>query len=301
MCALQYILHELPDVGTAPVISIERSPKRVERGKYLALNVMACMDCHSERQWNQYAAPIDTNHLGSGGEVFGHDQGIPGKFVAANLTSYHLGEWTDGEIYRAITTGVSKDGRALFPVMPYLAYGRLDKEDIYSVIAYLRTLPKIERQIPAPLADFPMNFIIHTIPRRAAPEAAPSRDSKIAYGSYLVLAADCRTCHTADHGDDFSGGRPFKIGSITTYSANISPDREFGIGSWTEDEFIARFKAYANIRDDHPVQDDEFQTIMPWSQFGKMKETDLAAIYAYLKSVKPVNKETARFRINQYK
>jgi mono/diheme cytochrome c family protein len=298
--ALTYISNQLPDVGHAPKISVERTQKRIERGKYLALNVMACMDCHSEKQWNQFAPPIDTNHLGSGGELFGHEQGIPGRFVAANLTPFHLGDWTDGEIYRAITTGVSRDGRALFPVMPYLSYGQMDTEDIYSVIAYLRTLPKVENKVPAPVADFPMNFIIHTIPHSAAPQTAPSPSDKLAYGQYLVLAADCQTCHTADHGKAFGGGRAFKLGEITTYSANITSDREFGIGTWTEDEFIARFRAYANIKDGQPVEKEDFQTIMPWRQFGKMKEADLAAIYTYLRTVKPVNQENPRFKINRY-
>jgi hypothetical protein len=62
---------------------------------------------------------------------------------------------------------VSKDGSALFPVMPHAAYGRMDKEDVLSIIAYLRTLPAIAHEVPASVPDFPMNIIINTIPKKA--------------------------------------------------------------------------------------------------------------------------------------
>ena len=84
--------------------------------------------------------------------------------MRANLTPYHLGNWTDGEIFRAITTGVSRDGHALFPVMPYTSYAKMDPADIKDIIAYLRTLKPIHNAIPAAESDFPMNFIINTMP-----------------------------------------------------------------------------------------------------------------------------------------
>lgn len=77
-----------------------------------------------------------------GGEFFGPDLGFPGEFYSRNLTPANLRGWTDGEIFRAITAGVNKEGEALFPVMPYRNYSKMDKEDIYDIIAYLRTLPQ---------------------------------------------------------------------------------------------------------------------------------------------------------------
>lgn len=296
--ALTFISYKLPDVGQAPTIQIERTAKRIERGKYLALNVMACMNCHSKRDWKQYAAPIDTNHLGAGGTVFGREQGIPGSFPATNLTPLQLKNWTDGELYRAITSGVSKDGRALFPIMPYLSYGKMATEDIYSVIAYLRTLSPIESKMPAPVADFPMNFIINTIPQKVKPQTLVSPDDKLAYGGYLVLAADCRGCHTADKGKPFAGGRAFKMGKVTIYSSNITSHKTTGIGAWTETAFIARFKAYEHGAGDQPLKPGDFQTIMPWREFGKMSTSDLAAIFTYLKSVQPVKQENPRLTTN---
>lgn len=99
--------------------------------------------------------------------------GFPGSFVAKNITPFNLKGWSDGEIYRAITSGVDKDGRtAFFPVMPYLYYSKLATEDVYSIIAYVRSLPSIESHPGITKADFPMNIILHTIRNRRTRAAA---------------------------------------------------------------------------------------------------------------------------------
>jgi len=67
---LGYLKFALPNVGAAPDITIESTPVRLERGKYLAHSVAACMDCHSTRDWNTFAGPIIPGTLGIGGEVF---------------------------------------------------------------------------------------------------------------------------------------------------------------------------------------------------------------------------------------
>lgn len=82
----------------------------IARGKYLANHVAVCMDCHSTRKWNKYSGPMDENAQGAGGEIFDQNMGFPGKFISPNITPYALREWTDGEIFRAITSGVNKDG-----------------------------------------------------------------------------------------------------------------------------------------------------------------------------------------------
>ena len=162
--SLTYVTVALPDLGDAPDLKVEITPQRLERGKYLVNNVIPCLDCHSTRDFSKFSGPIDTNTLGSGGEKFDKNIGLPGEYYAPNITPYHLKDWTDGEILRAITTGVSKDGHALFPIMPYQYFGKMDIEDIYSIIVYIRTLPVKETQSLVSKSDFPMNFIINTIP-----------------------------------------------------------------------------------------------------------------------------------------
>ena len=62
--------------------------------------------------------------------------GMPGQYFPSNITPAGLGDWTDGEVFRAITAGVSRDGKSLFPVMPYHYYGKMDREDIYSIMSW---------------------------------------------------------------------------------------------------------------------------------------------------------------------
>src|SRR5690606_1510995 len=93
--------------------------------------------------------------------------GFPGRFISSNITPFGVGDWTDGELFRLITTGVNRDGDAIFPVMPYHQFGQLDREDIESVIAYLRTLEPVETDHPKSKADFPFNLILRTMPKKA--------------------------------------------------------------------------------------------------------------------------------------
>src|SRR5687768_2115647 len=75
-----YIKFGLPNVGPAPEVKIEISTDRIARGKYLANNVMVCMDCHSTRNWNEFSAPAVPGTLGKGGEVFDQKMGFPGAY-----------------------------------------------------------------------------------------------------------------------------------------------------------------------------------------------------------------------------
>ncbi len=125
---LFYIKTMLPSVGEPPELKVSMASENIVRGQYLANHVTVCIDCHSTRDWSKFAGPPIIGTEGKGGEVFDQSLGFPGKYVANNITPYHLKDWTDGEIFRAITTGVSKDGRALFPIMPYHNFGLLIKK-----------------------------------------------------------------------------------------------------------------------------------------------------------------------------
>lgn len=299
---LTYLKTMLPNVGEAPDIKIEMTPERIERGKYLANHVMVCIDCHSTRDWSKFAGPPLEGTYGKGGEVFDQKLGFPGKFVASNITPANLKSWSDGEIFRAVTSGVGKDGRALFPIMPHIGYGQLDEEDIKSVIAYIRTLEPIENQTEPSEASFPMNFIINTIPKKPNFNKIPPQSDKIAYGKYLVTAASCNDCHTKQEkgefvGAPYAGGFEFKLpdGSVVT-SANITPHAT-GIGNWSEEKFIARFKHYTDSTYvSHQIKPGEFQSMMPWTMYGGMTELDLSAIYHYLKTLKPENNIISVFK-----
>ncbi len=300
---LIYVKAALPNVGAALVLKVENSPASIERGRYLANNVSVCMDCHSTRDWNLFGAPVKEGTLGRGGERFDQKTGFPGVFYSRNITPRGISRYTDGELFRLITTGVTKEGRAMFPVMPYHYYGQMDPEDIKCIIAYLHTLQPIDNQVAESTADFPMNFIINTIPQKASPVKLPAKSDLIAYGAYMTNASACIECHTTVNKGQiipelaFSGGREFTLtdGSVVR-SANITPDRETGIGNWTELQFISRFKIYADSAYHSPlVKPGEFNSIMPWLMYSKMNKEDLAAIYAYLRHIKTIKNSVVKF------
>jgi mono/diheme cytochrome c family protein len=301
LTGLAYVKLALPDVGPAPVMKISATKARIDHGRYLANHVALCIDCHSTRDYSKQTAPVVAGTEGKGGEGFLREQGFPGNYYAPNLTPDHLGSWTDGEIYRAITTGVSRDGHALFPVMPYQNFAQMPPEDIKDVIAYLRSLPSIRHDVPASEPDFPMNFIINTLPAPSPGGQRPSTADSIAYGRYVTTFASCGECHTQrdDRGNlvpgmDFAGGRAFPLPTGTVYSANITPAKT-GIGTWTRDAFIARFKAHANGNVPADVHDGEPNSVMPWPMYAGMSEQDLGAVYDYLHSLKPVEAKSRAF------
>lgn len=298
-----YVKLFLPNVGAAPALTIEHTPEKIARGEYLANHVTVCIDCHSSRDWTRYSGPVIEGTLGKGGELFDQKFGFPGSYYSKNITPEGITRYTDGELFRIITTGVNKDGKAIFPVMPYHNYGRMDEDDIKSIIAYIRTLKPIKNTVPESSSDFPMNIIINTIPQQATFTRRPAETDVINYGQYLVNAASCMDCHTKFEkgkliaGTEFGGGRefPFRDGSIVR-SGNISPHPTKGIGNWSEEVFLSFFHSRSDSAAlARKMQPGEVNTIMPWTMYGTMKESDLKAIYAYLKTVKPIDNDVNKF------
>lgn len=298
---LFYLNVLLPDAGPVPDLQVEQTPERVERGRYLANHVMLCMDCHAVRDFSLFTGPAIPETLGAGGERFDHSIGIPGVFYSHNITPFNLKNWTDGEIFHMITTGINRDGKAAFPVMPYPSYGKIDAEDVQAVVAYLRTLEPIETERQTPKADFPINLLMNTFPKEPDLNSRPPKEDRIAYGRYMTTAAACGDCHTRREGpnfvgEPFAGGQEFLFpdGSVVR-SANLTP-HETGLGRWTREAFIQRFKGFdPAVYKPHPVQPGEFQTIMPWMMYAGMTEEDLGAIFDYLQSLDPVESSIVRF------
>lgn len=301
------IITFLPNVKLQKDLVIESTPERLARGTYLANHVTVCVDCHSTRDWSKFSGPIAPGTEGKGGEVFDQKFGFPGAFYAANITQYNLKNWSDAEIFRAITSGVGRDNHPFFPVMPYKNYGKLDKEDIFSIIAYIKTMPPIENKIPAGKPDFPMGIIMKTFPEEAKLTPKPDPSDKVLSGKYLVTAAACFDCHTdVDDkanpipGMDYAGGRTFPMPFGVLKSSNITFDENTGIGKWTKEDFIQRFKSNDPTKKQPvSIKENEFNTIMPWTMYAGMTEEDLGAIYEFLKTVKPVANQVVRFSANK--
>lgn len=291
---------------TKGVNEMDDSTRQVmARGEYLFNHVAGCVDCHSHRDFSKYSGPVVPGTEGGGGEVFDQKFGLPGVIYSRNITpdsATGIGTWTDDEILRAMTQGISKNGDTLFPLMPYPNYNRMAKSDLLSIIAYVRTLKPISNKVPdrqllMPIAAaYPGPMLQPSVDGNKIPD----QKDPVKYGEYLVTAADCGTCHSplTIHGPDmtrmFAGGYPFDLGTHTVVSANITPDSLTGIGTWPEAMFLNKFTRF---RDPSAFNVDSANrnTIMPLSILSGMKDEDLKAIYAYLRTVKPISNKVDKF------
>jgi len=279
-------------VGWRPVIGpkvrpvtdkkFEATPARMELGRYLAENVMGCIECHTPDKEEDVTSPVRTGPPGSG-RVFVEQ----GKFrvVAPNITpdrSSGLGAWTDDEIARAIREGVDKNGHTLFPIMPYQEFRSVSDEDIASVVVFIRTLPAAPSSLPPTSLPFPLSRLINSAPQPVtAPVPAPDFSNPVKRGEYLSRAGGCLGCHTpTDRGQplphmEFAGGQVFDV----VASTNLTPDAS-GISYYDEPMFrdvmrSGRVKART-------------LKVMPWWVFRGMTDDDLNGIFEYLRTVPPV-------------
>jgi mono/diheme cytochrome c family protein len=102
-------------------------------------------------------------------------------------------------------------------------------------------------------------------------------------GEYLTHAADCQACHTAPGGTPFAGGFAFNLPFGTLYSTNITPDRQTGIGNYTDAQFLAAL--HKGIRADG----EKLYPAMPYASYAYMTDADALAIKAYLSTLAPVH------------
>ena len=274
----------------------------IKRGAYLVNVLCNCMHCHADRDFTKFAGPVVPGTEGKGGE-----QITKGIYVK-NITPTVLGNWTDDEIARALTTGVTKNGDTLSAIMPYRDYRKMTRDDIYSIVAYLRKLRPIPNTVHANEPDsLPPGFASLLYKNMVANHTAdkiplPTPGDPIKTGAYLVNAGHCNGCHTQvdrkvlDFKKDMylAGGSLFKRDSFTVNSANLTPDSATGIGAWTEEMFLAKFKSYRDPKA-YSYAPGKYNTIMPWTILCNLTDNDLKAIYAYLRSIKPVNNKVEKW------
>ena len=127
--------------------------------------------------------------------------------------------------------------------------------------------------------------------------AALKDATQIARGEYLARAADCMVCHTSQDGKPYAGGFAFNLPFGTLYSTNITPDKETGIGTYTDAQFLAALRR--GVRDDG----DRLYPAMPFASYTFLTDADALAIKAYLFSLAPVHApsraDTLSFPFNQ--
>jgi mono/diheme cytochrome c family protein len=273
-----------------PNIKASTDSAIIARGKHLVVGPAHCIDCHSP-------LPNKDSLLNHGQEVLpvgGFAFDLPfGKFYTRNLTpdkETGIGNMTDGEIARVLRYSVKKNGEAVLPFMPFQD---LSDEDLTAIISYLRSVKPVKNKVPDHNYNLVGNlikaFMIKPVGPATTPPIAVKADTSVAYGRHMVMAvANCNECHTKRDGIGNFVGAPLAGGTVfeekghpTLISPNLTPDPTGRITNWTQESFIKRFRLGKLIPYSH----------MPWEAFGRMTDTELIAIYKYLKTVKPAKTE----------
>ena len=262
-------------------------PASVERGEYLVENVMGCFSCHGELDYDSPHLAVIPGTEGAGGPF--PDENIPYPINVPNITPDEetgAGSWTDEQIARAIRQGIGHDDRVLFPAMPWPFYRVITDEDLASLMAYLRSIPAIRKEVPPTPAPPPFQEALRPLTTAPVPPA-PDMSDPVQRGEYLVSLAECFDCHTPidDKGEyipglEFAGGRPLVGGWGRVISANLTTDAS-GIPHYTEELF---FKVMRTGN----TGGRELNPVMLWGYFRGMTDEDLKAIFAYLQTLEPV-------------
>lgn len=256
----------------------------VARGDYIVRDVAACGGCHNPTG--------DPDGPLSGGMEF-KDWRL-GTARASNLTSdpaTGLGAWSDAEIVRAIRNGVSRDGRLLAPVMPYGWLHDMSDQDALAVARYLRTLAPVRHEVKqSPNFMFKLGKTFVIGPAKGGAPTPPPPGLSAAYGGYLArhvgLCADCHTPRTGltekPRVDHMFAGDAHPSGDFPANPSNLTPDSATGIGRWSEADFVRTIRTGVN------PNGDSLSSFMPWHQNRRMTDTDLRAIYQYLRTIPPI-------------
>ena len=283
------------DGRQAPDLKAPTDSASVARGEYIFKFQAQCWGCHKNESG-------DANTLPNGGLLFDLTDAGPGfgKWYSRNLTpdvETGLGGWTDGEIVQALREGVRKDRTTLFPIMPVDWYHGMADDDALAVVAYLRSLPPVKNRVP----DNEPSFVAKALftfklmkPKEpiTTPVTAPPRGLTPEYGRYLSNnLADCADCHTPRnlqdgqfYLDSLFAGSSFAFGGgeqepILSYARNITPDKETGIGDWTEEQFMTAVTM--GVRPDGTV----LIPHMPYAYYKSWSPEDLRAVFVYLKTL----------------
>lgn len=248
-------------------ITIPTDAASIERGEHLVSTAADCRGCHGE-------------DLG-GGIVF-EDPAI-GRVVAPNLTTGENGfgdELSDADFVRVIRYGVMPDGKSV-RVMPSYDFYFMSDEDLGAVIAYLRSVPAVDSDLPPTAFALLGRILIATnqLPVTSAERIDQTAERPVAepgataeYGGYLVQLS-CKGCH----GPGLSGGPIIGAPPGFPPAANLTPGGP--LAQWSEEDFFETIKSGVD------PAGHELNEIMPWMVFANLSDEELQAIWLYLQTV----------------
>jgi mono/diheme cytochrome c family protein len=254
------------EVSLSP-LSVQADPSRIEQGRYL-FNTRGCAECHGSN---------------GAGKVVVRDGGM--FIVAPNITGGPngvAGKYTADDWVRTVRHGVKPDGHPVL-MMPSEDYNRLTDEDMAALLSWLQQMPPVSGEqakieVPVPVKVLYGFGAIKDAAEKIDHLLPPSRpvplDASATYGAYV--ANTCIGCHGAQlSGGKIPGGPP-----TWPAAANLTPGKGSAMGRYpTPELFIAMLRS--GQRPDGTV----ISAVMPFGSLGKMNETELRALHAYLKTV----------------
>jgi mono/diheme cytochrome c family protein len=269
----------LPPQPPAGQTAVEREGRHV-------LQIAAACGCHGANfaGWKE-GRPDTFPRAAPYGERF---VGPFGAVPSANITpdkETGIGSWSDEQIKHAVTEGVAPGDRKLSPIMPFAVYHGMAESDLTALVAYLRRLRPIHNEVTG------FEF------KGASPEPGPLQippeggrpAGGVALGRYLVHSVSgCTDCHApSGSGPDAEKliGKMLHIGSEAVIVPNLTPDRETGIGAWSEGQ-IARYLRTGTRPDGGLAQSAMAGLIL--TSFSHYTPDEARAVAAYLKSLPPV-------------
>ncbi len=260
-----------------------RADDLIAKGEYLT-RAADCAACHTAPGGLMYA----------GGRAFA----LPmGTLYSPNITPDRktgIGGYSDDEWLKALQTGVARDGRHLYPAMPYASYTKLSREDALAIKAYLFSLKPVET---APTQAATMKFpydqrwglvfwnMINAPDRRLQPDGTKSAGWN--RGAYLVQGlGHCGECHTPrNFMQGLSGGKAFAGANQQGWLAyNISSDKQAGIGSWSDAQ-LASYLSTGQAPGRGPASGPMAEVISLSLRY--LTQEDIRAMVAYLRDRPP--------------
>lgn len=269
---------------------------QVARGRYLA-RIANCVACHTAPGGAPMAGglPLETD---------------VGTVYSTNITpdaDTGLGRYSLDDFDRAVRHGQARDGRRLYPAMPYTSYAKMTRDDVAAIHAWLRSEVKPVRQANRETAlDWPYSMRWLLVPwnwlnLRSDPVQADAKQGEAwRRGAYLVQAvAHCGACHTprgALYGEKGINerSRHFLSGAtVEGWSAtNLTGDTLTGLGAWSKADLVEYLHTGRNA---HATSFGPMSTVIATST-QYMSATDLNAVATYLKSIAGARGEKQPFR-----
>jgi mono/diheme cytochrome c family protein len=256
----------------------------LERGKYLVEGILTCGNCHTPRGPK---GVLDKSRLHSGGPQPVWDTAEytvrPTNITPDRETG--IGTWSADDVKRGIRDGKRPNGQQLSPQMPYGFYKIFTPSDLDAVVTYVLAQPAVTNKVAPPVYKVKeMRVDIPPGAEKPMPESAMKDPVK--RGFYLVTIGHCMECHTApvngrrDYKNALgTGGEHFKGPWGVSVSRNITPHKENGIGSWTDDEIKRAITK--GLRKDGT----KLLPPMGYDWYATMSDADLSAIVVYLRTI----------------